>query len=229
MGASFDYAVEESQKRAVTQARESVARAVSRVEERIREQRVSRALTRFHTADRHALVNDKGDEHVTGIYRWVDKIKTVQVFRYPHRLLFEFEVPEPGAFIRWLHGRPRQGARPVPFLTLDGTKVGTPLVAENVTAGATDLGAGRINYQELAGRYAVQGLEPPPGERMVFASVPFPRPPAEGTRARTRRRSTRPPTSRFRTAGRGTASRSTRWPVTRCRRGRASRPAGWSW
>jgi len=176
VGASFDYAVEESQKRAVTQARESVARAVSRVEERIREQRVSRALTRFHTADRHALVNDKGDDHVTGIYRWVDKIKTVQVFRYPHRLIFEFEVPEPGAFVRWLYGRPRQGARPVPFLTLNGTKAGTPLVAEHVAAGATDLAAERINYQELAGRYAVQGLEPPPGERMVFASVPFPPP-----------------------------------------------------
>jgi hypothetical protein len=180
VGAAFDYAVEESSSRAVTQARESVARAISRVEERVREQRVSRALTRFHTSDRHALENDDGEDNVTGVYRWVDKIKTVQVFRYPHRLLFEFEVPEPGAFVRWLHGRPTQGTRPVPFLTLDGTKAGTPLVPDHVTAGATDLGANRINYQELAERYAVQGLEPPPGDRMVFASVPYPPPTAGG-------------------------------------------------
>jgi hypothetical protein len=183
VGASFDYAVEESSKRAVTQARESVARAVTRVEERVREQRLVRSLTRFHTTDRHGLVNDEGDDHVVGIYRWVDKIKTVQVFRYPHRLLFEFEVPEPGAFIRWLHGRPRQGARPIPFLTVDGSKDGVPLVADHITSGPTDLGASRINYEELAGRYAVQGLEPPPGERMVFASIPYPPATAGGSQA----------------------------------------------
>lgn len=183
VGASFDYSVEESQRRASTQARESVARAVSRVEETVREQRVARTLARLHTADRHSIANEGSEDHVTGIYRWVDKIKTVQVFRFPHRLMFEFEVPEPGAFVRWLHGRPRPVAPPVPYLTLDGEKDGEPLVAAHLTAGATDTDAKRINYQELASRYAVQGLAAPPGERMIFVTVPHPQPAMGGGQA----------------------------------------------
>jgi hypothetical protein len=99
VGATFDYSVKEAERRAVTQARETVARAVSKIEERVSKQRVARTLTRIHSSDEHTLDNKRGTKHVIGIYRWVDKIKTVQVFKYPHRLLFEFEVPEPGAFL----------------------------------------------------------------------------------------------------------------------------------
>ena len=170
VGTSFDYSVEEAESRAVTQARETIARAINRIQERVREQRTTRTLTRVHSADKHLLDNKDGTNNVSGIYRWVDKIKTVQVFKYPHRLLFEFEVPEPGAFLRWLNTQPTKGAgEPVVHFTLDGKETGTPLTPDLITADAS--GNGKINYLELAQRYAVQGVAGPPPERMVFASL----------------------------------------------------------
>lgn len=174
VGMSFDYSVKEAERRAVTQARETIARAVVRIEERIREQRVARTLTRVRTADTHTLDNKSGTDNIAGIYRWVDKIKTVQVFKYPHRLLFEFEVPEPGAFLRWLHSQPKTGASKPPIaFTLDGKEAGTPLTPELMTS---DAEAGKIDYLALAQRYAVQGLTGPPGDGMVFVPLANPNP-----------------------------------------------------
>jgi hypothetical protein len=109
VGGTFDYSLRESQRRAVNQAHETVTRAISSIEEKTREQRVTRTLTRVHEQDEHTLDNKGGAGHVVGIYRWVDKIQRVQVFRYPNRLLFEFEIPEPGSFVRWLVARPPTG------------------------------------------------------------------------------------------------------------------------
>jgi hypothetical protein len=74
----------------------------------------------------------------------------VQVVKYPHRLLFEFEVPEPDAFLRWLSSRPKAGAGtpPMPF-TLDGKEEKTPLTPDLITATNEP---GKINYLELAQR-----------------------------------------------------------------------------
>ena len=174
LGATFDYSVREAESRAVTQARETIARAVNRVEERVRQQRVTRSLTRIHSEDKHALDNKEGKDHVVGIYRWVDKIQTVQVFRYPHRMLFDLEVPEPGAFLRWRLARPKPtaGTPPIPF-TVDGSVGGAPLTADSITASGE---AGKIDFLVLAQRYAVEGLTGPPDQKMVFATITHPMP-----------------------------------------------------
>jgi hypothetical protein len=171
LGGTFDYSVEESNARAATQAREIVSRAASSIEESVRRQRTERSLTRTRTMDRHDLNNAEGDDHTIGIYRWVDKIQTVQIFKYPHRLLYEFQVPEPGAFIRWLNAQPRQGQRrPLTPFTLNGQKDGAPLIAAMISGMAQPV-AGEINYLQLADRYDVQGLEPPPINRQVHAAI----------------------------------------------------------
>lgn len=171
LGATFDYSVEEANSRATTQARETISRATSSVEESVRRQRTERSLTRTRTMDRHDFDNKEGEGHTIGIYRWVDKIQTVQVFKYPHRLLYEFQVPEPGAFIRWLHARPKTGSqRSLKPFTLNGQEDGTPLTAEMIS-GMNPAIAGEINYLELASRYDVQGLEPPPTNREVYAAI----------------------------------------------------------
>ena len=38
------------------------------------------------------------DNHVVGLYRWVEKIYTAKVVNYGKRLMFEFLIPEPAAF-----------------------------------------------------------------------------------------------------------------------------------
>jgi hypothetical protein len=171
VGGTFDYAVQESNSTATSQARETVSRAVSSIEESVRQQRIERTLTRTRTLDRHELDNSGSPDHTIGIYRWVDKIQTVQVFKYPHRLLYEFEVPEPGAFIRWLNKRPKTGPmRPIKPFTLDGKENGQLLTADAIS-GMNPPVAGEINYLELGRRYDVQGLPAPPTDRDVFAAI----------------------------------------------------------
>ena len=42
--------------------------------------------------------NRQGDSHISGVYRWVDKIYKNQVINYGKRLMYEFMIPEPSAF-----------------------------------------------------------------------------------------------------------------------------------
>jgi hypothetical protein len=93
---SLDHSQEQADQHATEQSRESLSRAVTRVEDRTREARTARTLTRVEETNAHGLRNGSADNPVVGIYRWVDKVQRVQVFRYPHRFLMEFQIPEIG-------------------------------------------------------------------------------------------------------------------------------------
>ena len=179
VGGTFDYSVQDAEARATTQARETVSRATSSVEESVRQQRVARTLTRTRTKDTHALDNTHGPDNIAGVYRWVDKIQTVQVFKYPHRMLYEVEVPEPGAFIRWLNKQPRTGSlTPITPFTLDGKEDGKPLIPTMLITEAT--AGNEINYLDLASRYDVSGLDTPPVGMLVQETIVLDTPDPQG-------------------------------------------------
>ena len=126
IGGDLNYSQEQSQKHATNQATETVARAVTKVEERVRQVRTTRTLARITETNKHSLTNADKQKPVVGIYRWVEKVQRLQIFRYRNRLLLEFEIPEPGAWWRWLQ---EQGTNkglltddPIP-LTLNGKAV----------------------------------------------------------------------------------------------------------
>ena len=127
LGGSLDYSMEEASERATTVANETVSRAVTRVEETVRQTRVERSLVRISERNEHELDNKDGTDHVVGVYRWVDRIQRLQVFRYPNRFLLEFEIPEPAAYIRWLQRRNENKDlinKAPPFFTLEGASGG---------------------------------------------------------------------------------------------------------
>ena len=114
LGGSIDFSREEAESHAQTTAHEIVTSAVHRVEEWVLNRRTVRSLTRIRDKDIHQLDN-RDDEPVVGMYRWIDKVIRLQRYRYPHRYLLEFQVPEPAAYVRWLDRRaadrfPRPGA-----------------------------------------------------------------------------------------------------------------------
>ena len=101
LGAQLSYSAETTRSRANEQSREIVNRAVSKVEATVQEMRSRRTLTRVVELNRHKFDNTgETREHITGIYRWVDRIVRLQSFLYRHRFLLEFQVPEPAAFLR---------------------------------------------------------------------------------------------------------------------------------
>jgi hypothetical protein len=172
-GGSFDYSEWNSEEHAFQQSHEMITRAVRRVEERVKTLRVARSLERTTERDKHQLDN-KSAQPVIGIYKWVDKIQRMQLFRYPHRLLLEFEIPEPAAYLTWR--RRRSGGE---FLTPEPAALvrRDPMTfKELVDAGGKTqpLGPSDIteaSYQWWVAQYSVAGVVPPPPVRVSVNTV----------------------------------------------------------
>lgn len=86
---------EESTRQAVNQAKEVTERAMQRIIAKVKEERIEKIVEEFEENNKHGFDNTKGDKHVVGVYRWVDKIFKNQIFNYGKRLMFEFMIPEP--------------------------------------------------------------------------------------------------------------------------------------
>ncbi|EQB93071.1 hypothetical protein [Elizabethkingia anophelis] len=97
IGASFanHRSKEESMRQAVTQAQDITVRALDRVVRKVHEERIEKIIEEFEENNSHGFDNRKGDKHVVGVYRWVDKLMKNQVHRYGKRLMFEFSIPQP--------------------------------------------------------------------------------------------------------------------------------------
>ncbi|MDQ7960266.1 hypothetical protein [Flavobacterium lindanitolerans] len=86
---------EESTRQAVTEAKEITERAMERIVAKVKEERIEKIIDEFEENNKHGFDNTKGDNHVVGVYRWVDKVFKNQVLNYGKRLMFEFMIPEP--------------------------------------------------------------------------------------------------------------------------------------
>ena len=149
---------QESDRQASKYAKEVTDRALESVTRKVREERSTRTTTEYEENNLHQLTAP--DDHVVGIYRWVDKVYEAKVVNYGKRLMFEFLVPEPAAF--HLHASvatPSEGT-----LTLEkpldprspeaATKFGRPALTSHASVTET-------NYGLWAAAYGVL-VEPPP-------------------------------------------------------------------
>lgn len=102
IGAGFAYSnsSESTRKSANAFAREVMDKAVTAVERRTSQ---SRSVTSTHEVvdiDRQKYVNTGTTaEHISGIYRWLDKRYEAQLYNYGKRWMIEFVIPEPAAFL----------------------------------------------------------------------------------------------------------------------------------
>lgn len=158
---SLKNAKEKSTQTATNFARESTERSVSRIQERVREQRIRKTIEEFEEKNVHSVDNAKGNDHVVGIYRWVDKVYKAQVYNYGKRLMFEFIIPEPAAF-----------ASIAPELSpTENTTLKEPEEPSNPD-GDELLKPEHLkpeNYQKLIAQYQVIDVEPPPPPQIMKA------------------------------------------------------------
>jgi len=82
-------------------AREITKKTVNRIKRRIKKKEWEKTIEEIEETNIHEIDNSDGDDHVIGIYRWLDKYFDAQVFNYGRRMLLEFIVPEPAAFYRY--------------------------------------------------------------------------------------------------------------------------------
>jgi len=76
-------------------AKEITERALERVVQKMTERRTSKMIREFEENNKHGFDNRLGTKHITGVYRWVDKIYTNQLVNYGRRLMFETDIPHP--------------------------------------------------------------------------------------------------------------------------------------
>ncbi len=86
---------DESTRQAVSQAQDITSRALDRIVTKVHEERIEKIIDEFEENNKHGFDNTKGDKHVVGVYRWVDKLMKNQIYNYGKRMMFEFMVPEP--------------------------------------------------------------------------------------------------------------------------------------
>jgi hypothetical protein len=91
----------ESRSAASTFARDVINRSLQRIRERIMTRRSRTEITEVEIINEHQFDNTTGDEHIAGIYRWVDKYYEAQIVNYGKRTMLEFMIPEPAAFYKF--------------------------------------------------------------------------------------------------------------------------------
>ncbi len=98
--ASSSSSTSNSNSQAQSYAQEVTERAMDRVVQKVSKKRTSRILKEFEENNKHGFDNTKGDKHITGVYRWIDKIYKNKLINYGKRLMYEFAIPEPARFFK---------------------------------------------------------------------------------------------------------------------------------
>ncbi|MCJ8290851.1 MAG: hypothetical protein HRT58_14075 [Crocinitomicaceae bacterium] len=90
-----------SNSQAQSYAEDVTRRALERIVQKTTSKRTSRILREFEENNRHGFDN-RGDDakHVTGVYRWIDKVYKNRVVNYGKRLMYEFMLPEPSRYYK---------------------------------------------------------------------------------------------------------------------------------
>lgn len=89
-----------SNSQARTYAEDVTRRALERIVQKTSTKRTSRILREFEETNRHGFDNREGEAHVTGVYRWIDKVYKNRIVNYGKRLMYEFMIPEPSRYYK---------------------------------------------------------------------------------------------------------------------------------
>lgn len=167
-----------SQEQARNFAKELTERAVSKVSERVYEERSTRTIRTFEEDNEHTFFNDTVN-HIVGMYRWMNKKLKNTVTNYGKRLMLELFVPEPAAFHFFalaskmregqLQAVAQQNTLEAPINPKDGFDF---IDSNNVTRHITLLRPQDVteaNYLQWAQLYGAE-VKAPPAERMYLTN-----------------------------------------------------------
>lgn len=149
---SLSRSKEEATKVASKFSKDVTQRSSEKLTERILERVQLKVTNEIEEKNNHTLDNIRGGAHISGVYQWVEKVYEAQMFNYGLRMLFDFMIPEPGAFLteamQKAHASVMQVEKPVPF-TLQPNQIN------------------EANYNYWIHQYAASGIEPPPEEYLT--------------------------------------------------------------
>jgi hypothetical protein len=132
-------------------------KAQEKILERTQEVRTLRETFETEDKDLHEFDNRGKDEHIRGVYRWVDSVQDCWIESYGIRLMIDMLVPEPAAVLRWAEKQEEARAEKVPAEPQAPQLNGQPLAPEQITVG---------NYQQLAGEWNATNVPDPQPEHV---------------------------------------------------------------
>ena len=138
-------------------SKEVVSKALDRVVKRTAEARSTNKTFETEERNRHQFSNVDGNEHVAGIYQWVDKRYQAQVYNFGKRMMFEFIVPEPAALLVEQRMRGYEAALQIPI-----KPTREPDDALDMGFEASDITEGM--FRELKSQYDLDDFIYPPKE-----------------------------------------------------------------
>jgi hypothetical protein len=138
---------EEATKSAAKFSQDVTERSANKVTERVLERSSLRVTNEVIEKNSHALDNVGGTGHISGVYQWVNKVYQAQMFNYGMRMMYDFMVPEPAAFLisalQSTHASAVELQKPTPFT----------LRPDQIT---------EANYHNWVQQYGATDVQPPP-------------------------------------------------------------------
>lgn len=139
-------------------AKETVNRALKRIEKRTRQLRSTFSLNEQETTTTHGINNSVAPvDHTIGIYYWLDKVYKAKLVNIGRRLTYEFMVPEPAAFhmfSKLYDSFDKNSFVKSPISPSDASYYDTPLNSHRDIS--------ETNYHLWCARYNVTEITPPP-------------------------------------------------------------------
>ena len=162
-GASYasNMSKEESNRQAVTEAKEITQRAMERIVSRVKTEKTVKVTDEFTEENKHRFDNTLGTEHISGVFRFINATYKNQIYNYGKRLMYEFMVPQPSK----LH---RLAMEKVKLSTTNTNTVLIPLPLDPRTNGYPDFEAiNATNYKGLMATYNVSIDTPMANETFI--------------------------------------------------------------
>lgn len=91
---------EESNRQAVNQSKEITQRAMERIVSRVKNERTVKTTDEFTEENTHVFDNTESEQHVSGVFRFINAIYKNQIYNYGKRLMYEFMIPQPSKLHR---------------------------------------------------------------------------------------------------------------------------------
>ncbi len=146
---SLSTSKEEATKTASNFSKDVTQKSVEKLSERVQESSKIMITNEVEETNSHALDNSAGNGHVSGVYQWVEKVYEAQMYNYGIRMMFDFMIPEPGAYLvesmQKAHANTLELQKPVEF-TLKPNQIS------------------ESNYNSWIHLYGATGITPPPEE-----------------------------------------------------------------
>lgn len=138
---------EEATKTAANFSQDVTERSAYKITERVLERSSLRVTNEVIEKNSHELDNVKGTGHISGVYQWVNKVYHAQMFNYGLRMMYDFMIPEPAAFLisalEDAHANAVELEKPTPFT----------LRPDQIT---------ETNYYSWVQLYGATDVQPPP-------------------------------------------------------------------